>query len=169
MDGNRRYSKQHNLIDRAGHRVGFSSLMSMLRYCYELGSRKFERRYLIGGLLGRLGIMDSETLAVPEKGYTSSHNTDMCEGCNVRYILESPARVRDTIKRSKNMYLMIYLENLEHEYKNQKSMLETEVTKYFNKGMEVEAQEMRTKVAVVMRVDNRVKRMKLPRTPPISQ
>ncbi|GKA71027.1 hypothetical protein Tco_0777166 [Tanacetum coccineum] len=48
-------------------------------------------------------------------------------------------------------------------------MLETEVTKYFNKGMEVEAQEMRTKVAVVMRVDNRVKRMKLPRTPPISQ
>ncbi|GJY32872.1 hypothetical protein Tco_0417341 [Tanacetum coccineum] len=38
-------------------------------------SRKFERRYLIGGLLGRLGIMDSETLAVPEKGYTSSHNS----------------------------------------------------------------------------------------------
>lgn len=37
MDGNRRYSKQHNLIDGAGHRVGFSSLMSMLRYCYELG------------------------------------------------------------------------------------------------------------------------------------
>nr|GEY19465.1 dehydrodolichyl diphosphate synthase 6-like [Tanacetum cinerariifolium] len=33
----RRYSKQHNLIDGAGHRVGFSSLMSMLRYCYELG------------------------------------------------------------------------------------------------------------------------------------
>lgn len=37
MDGNRRYSKQHNLIDGAGHRAGFSSLMSMLRYCYELG------------------------------------------------------------------------------------------------------------------------------------
>nr|XP_043635909.1 dehydrodolichyl diphosphate synthase CPT3-like [Erigeron canadensis] len=37
MDGNRRYSKQHNLIDGGGHRVGFSSLMSMLRYCYELG------------------------------------------------------------------------------------------------------------------------------------
>ncbi|XP_071731049.1 dehydrodolichyl diphosphate synthase CPT3-like [Rutidosis leptorrhynchoides] len=37
MDGNRRYSKQHNLIDGAGHRLGFSSLMSMLRYCYELG------------------------------------------------------------------------------------------------------------------------------------
>ncbi|KAI3734322.1 hypothetical protein L6452_13788 [Arctium lappa] len=37
MDGNRRYSKQHNLINGAGHRVGFSSLMSMLRYCYELG------------------------------------------------------------------------------------------------------------------------------------
>ncbi|KAJ9540501.1 hypothetical protein OSB04_027007 [Centaurea solstitialis] len=37
MDGNRRYSKQHNLIDGAGHRIGFSSLMSMLKYCYELG------------------------------------------------------------------------------------------------------------------------------------
>lgn len=37
MDGNRRYSKQHNLIDGAGYRVGFSTLMSMLMYCYELG------------------------------------------------------------------------------------------------------------------------------------
>lgn len=37
MDGNRRYSKQHNLIEGAGHRIGFTSLMSMLKYCYELG------------------------------------------------------------------------------------------------------------------------------------
>ncbi|KAL4572739.1 hypothetical protein LXL04_019522 [Taraxacum kok-saghyz] len=37
MDGNRRYSKQHKLIDGAGHRVGFTSLMSMLKYSYELG------------------------------------------------------------------------------------------------------------------------------------
>ncbi|XP_023749459.1 dehydrodolichyl diphosphate synthase CPT3 [Lactuca sativa] len=37
MDGNRRYSKQHNLIQGAGHRLGFRSLMSMLKYCYELG------------------------------------------------------------------------------------------------------------------------------------
>ncbi|KAK1415977.1 hypothetical protein QVD17_31765 [Tagetes erecta] len=37
MDGNRRYSKQHKLVDGEGHKVGFSSLMSMLRYCYELG------------------------------------------------------------------------------------------------------------------------------------
>nr|ATD87115.1 cis-prenyltransferase 1 [Parthenium argentatum]BCU09027.1 cis-prenyltransferase [synthetic construct] len=37
MDGNRRYSKQHNLVDGEGHKVGYSSLMSMLRYCYELG------------------------------------------------------------------------------------------------------------------------------------
>ncbi|XP_071721623.1 dehydrodolichyl diphosphate synthase CPT3-like [Rutidosis leptorrhynchoides] len=37
MDGNRRYSKQHKLIVNAGYRVGFSTLMSMLMYCYELG------------------------------------------------------------------------------------------------------------------------------------
>ncbi|KAK9063626.1 hypothetical protein SSX86_017497 [Deinandra increscens subsp. villosa] len=37
MDGNRRYSKQHNLVDGEGHKFGYSSLMSMLRYCYELG------------------------------------------------------------------------------------------------------------------------------------
>ena len=37
MDGNRRYSKKHNLIDGAGYRVGFLTLMSMLRYCYEMG------------------------------------------------------------------------------------------------------------------------------------
>ncbi|GJV79465.1 dehydrodolichyl diphosphate synthase 6-like protein [Tanacetum coccineum] len=37
MDGNRRYSKKHNLIDGAGYRVGFLTLISMLRYCYEMG------------------------------------------------------------------------------------------------------------------------------------
>ncbi|GKE30158.1 dehydrodolichyl diphosphate synthase 6-like protein [Tanacetum coccineum] len=37
MDGNRRYSKQHNLIEGAGHRVGYLSLISMLGYCYGLG------------------------------------------------------------------------------------------------------------------------------------
>ncbi|XP_071691548.1 dehydrodolichyl diphosphate synthase CPT3-like [Rutidosis leptorrhynchoides] len=37
MDGNRRYSQKHNMINGAGYRVGFSALMSMLRYCYELG------------------------------------------------------------------------------------------------------------------------------------
>ncbi|KAM7521700.1 hypothetical protein LguiA_011602 [Lonicera macranthoides] len=37
MDGNRRYTKKQNLIDGAGHRAGFSALMSMLRYSYELG------------------------------------------------------------------------------------------------------------------------------------
>nr|XP_043626411.1 dehydrodolichyl diphosphate synthase CPT3-like [Erigeron canadensis] len=37
MDGNRRYSKKNNLMDGAGYRAGFSTLMSMLRYCYELG------------------------------------------------------------------------------------------------------------------------------------
>ncbi|XP_076952387.1 dehydrodolichyl diphosphate synthase CPT3-like [Bidens hawaiensis] len=37
MDGNRRYSKQNNLVDGEGHKLGYSTLMSMLRYCYELG------------------------------------------------------------------------------------------------------------------------------------
>ncbi|KAK0595048.1 hypothetical protein LWI29_003013 [Acer saccharum] len=37
MDGNRRYSKKKNLEEGAGHRDGFSSLMSILNYCYELG------------------------------------------------------------------------------------------------------------------------------------
>ncbi|KAJ0096359.1 hypothetical protein Patl1_29265 [Pistacia atlantica] len=37
MDGNRRYAKKCNLEEGAGHRAGYSSLMSLLKYCYELG------------------------------------------------------------------------------------------------------------------------------------
>ena len=37
MDGNRRYAKKSNSAVGAGHRAGYSSLMSMLVYCYELG------------------------------------------------------------------------------------------------------------------------------------
>ncbi|XP_059301075.1 dehydrodolichyl diphosphate synthase CPT3 [Lycium ferocissimum] len=37
MDGNRRYSKKENLPDGDGHRAGFSALMNMLKYSYELG------------------------------------------------------------------------------------------------------------------------------------
>lgn len=37
MDGNRRYAKKKNLVEGAGHKIGFLALMSMLRYCYELG------------------------------------------------------------------------------------------------------------------------------------
>ncbi|CAA0823524.1 Dehydrodolichyl diphosphate synthase 6 [Striga hermonthica] len=37
MDGNRRYAKKRNLQEgAAGHRAGFSALMRMLQYCYEL-------------------------------------------------------------------------------------------------------------------------------------
>ncbi|KAG2323316.1 hypothetical protein Bca4012_058805 [Brassica carinata] len=37
MDGNRRYAKKRGLKDGSGHKAGFSALMSMLQYCYELG------------------------------------------------------------------------------------------------------------------------------------
>ncbi|KAF2312493.1 hypothetical protein GH714_034872 [Hevea brasiliensis] len=37
MDGNRRYAKKKNMKKGAGHRAGFLSLMSMLKYCCELG------------------------------------------------------------------------------------------------------------------------------------
>ncbi|XP_060199708.1 dehydrodolichyl diphosphate synthase CPT3 [Lycium barbarum] len=37
MDGNRRYSKKENLPDGDGHRAGFSALLNMLKYSYELG------------------------------------------------------------------------------------------------------------------------------------
>ncbi|CAN0865234.1 Dehydrodolichyl diphosphate synthase 6 [Linum grandiflorum] len=37
MDGNRRYAKKKNLGEGDGHRAGFFALVSMLRYCYELG------------------------------------------------------------------------------------------------------------------------------------
>lgn len=37
MDGNRRYSKKKQLEEGAGHKDGFRSLMSMLKFCYELG------------------------------------------------------------------------------------------------------------------------------------
>lgn len=39
MDGNRRYAKKRKLMEGTGHRVGFVALMSMLKYCYELGVR----------------------------------------------------------------------------------------------------------------------------------
>ncbi|KAM1686315.1 hypothetical protein ACFX2K_034425 [Malus domestica] len=37
MDGNRRYAKKRKMMDGDGHRVGFLALMSMLKYCFELG------------------------------------------------------------------------------------------------------------------------------------
>ncbi|KAE9597912.1 hypothetical protein Lal_00029598 [Lupinus albus] len=37
MDGNRRYAKKRNLAEGGGHRAGFTALLSILRYCYELG------------------------------------------------------------------------------------------------------------------------------------
>lgn len=37
MDGNRRYANKNNLGEGAGHKVGFSAVMSMLQYCYEFG------------------------------------------------------------------------------------------------------------------------------------
>ncbi|KAF8406709.1 hypothetical protein HHK36_008801 [Tetracentron sinense] len=37
MDGNRRYAKKQNLKEGEGYRAGFLSLISMLKYCYELG------------------------------------------------------------------------------------------------------------------------------------
>ncbi|KAI3883468.1 hypothetical protein MKW92_011403 [Papaver armeniacum] len=37
MDGNRRYARKHKLKEGAGHRIGLFALMSMLKYCYELG------------------------------------------------------------------------------------------------------------------------------------
>lgn len=39
MDGNCRYGKKRNLMEGTGHRFGFLALMSMLKYCYELGVR----------------------------------------------------------------------------------------------------------------------------------
>lgn len=37
MDGNRRYAKRRNLPVAEGHKAGYLALMSILRYCYELG------------------------------------------------------------------------------------------------------------------------------------
>lgn len=37
MDGNRRFAKKHNLAEGEGHKAGFSSLLAVLNYCYELG------------------------------------------------------------------------------------------------------------------------------------
>nr|XP_033508626.1 dehydrodolichyl diphosphate synthase 6-like isoform X2 [Nicotiana tomentosiformis] len=39
MDGNRRYAKKQNLLERDGYRAGFSVLINVLRYCYELGMK----------------------------------------------------------------------------------------------------------------------------------
>ncbi|KAF2578374.1 hypothetical protein F2Q68_00003733 [Brassica cretica] len=44
MDGNRRYAKKRGLEDGSGHKAGFSALMSMLQYCYELGIKYVTRR-----------------------------------------------------------------------------------------------------------------------------
>lgn len=37
LDGNRRYAKKWNLKEEMGHRAGFLSLMTLMKYCYELG------------------------------------------------------------------------------------------------------------------------------------
>ncbi|OIW09626.1 hypothetical protein TanjilG_28225 [Lupinus angustifolius] len=37
MDGNRRFEKKMNLAEGGGHRAGFLALLSIVRYCYELG------------------------------------------------------------------------------------------------------------------------------------
>ncbi|KAF8377441.1 hypothetical protein HHK36_030818 [Tetracentron sinense] len=37
LDGNRRYARKWKLKEGGGHRVGFLALMSLLKYCYELG------------------------------------------------------------------------------------------------------------------------------------
>ncbi|XP_051117498.1 dehydrodolichyl diphosphate synthase CPT3-like [Andrographis paniculata] len=37
LDGNRRYARKWNLGEGMGHHAGFLSLMSLLKYCYELG------------------------------------------------------------------------------------------------------------------------------------
>ncbi|KAF8029155.1 hypothetical protein BT93_E1742 [Corymbia citriodora subsp. variegata] len=37
MDGNRRFAKKQNMVEGEGHRAGYKSLISMLKYCYELG------------------------------------------------------------------------------------------------------------------------------------
>ncbi|KAJ8567710.1 hypothetical protein K7X08_019918 [Anisodus acutangulus] len=37
LDGNRRYAKQRNMTEGTGYRAGFLAVMSMLKYCYELG------------------------------------------------------------------------------------------------------------------------------------
>lgn len=37
MDGNRRYAKKQKLEEGSGHKAGFLALMSLLKYCYELG------------------------------------------------------------------------------------------------------------------------------------
>ncbi|PWA44357.1 undecaprenyl pyrophosphate synthetase family protein [Artemisia annua] len=37
MDGNRRFAKKWKLTEGAGHKAGFLALMSILKYCYEVG------------------------------------------------------------------------------------------------------------------------------------
>ncbi|KAL8549942.1 hypothetical protein ACS0TY_008684 [Phlomoides rotata] len=37
LDGNRRYARKWNLEEGMGHRAGFLSLMTLMKYCYELG------------------------------------------------------------------------------------------------------------------------------------
>ncbi|KAK1410523.1 hypothetical protein QVD17_37060 [Tagetes erecta] len=37
LDGNRRFAKKWNLTEGGGHKAGFLALMSVLKYCYEIG------------------------------------------------------------------------------------------------------------------------------------
>jgi len=37
LDGNRRFAKKWKLTEGAGHKAGFFALMSVLKYCYEIG------------------------------------------------------------------------------------------------------------------------------------
>nr|AGE89403.1 cis-prenyltransferase CPT1 [Taraxacum brevicorniculatum] len=37
LDGNRRFARKWNLTEGTGHKTGFLALMSVLKYCYEIG------------------------------------------------------------------------------------------------------------------------------------
>lgn len=121
LDGNRRFAKKHNLAgEGAGHRAGFLTLMSLLKYCAELSVKyvsiyafsidNFKRtqneiRYLMDLMLEKMEFL------LREDGFLSKYGVRVCFIGNLG-LVSDPIRVTaEKVMRatSKNTRIVILI------------------------------------------------------------
>ncbi|GAB2279751.1 hypothetical protein Dimus_014391 [Dionaea muscipula] len=129
LDGNRRYARKHNMKEGDGHRCGFLSIMSILKYCYELGIKyvsiyafsidNFRRRPEEVKILMDLMLEKIEGL-LKEESIVNHYNVRVHFVGNLR-LLDDPVRVaaekvmRATASNTKAVLLIFTAYNSSHE------------------------------------------------------
>lgn len=84
MDGNQRYAKKKNLDESAGYKAGFLYVMSMLKYCNELGVKydNFKRP--------PKGIMQEKIVGLlKEENFVNQHEVTIYFMENFRFLNEN--------------------------------------------------------------------------------